>query len=184
MSTNLDSFSQVPKWYVAHTYTGYENKVKKNLERIIENRGLQDEILEIRIPVTKTETVKANGEVAIKETITIPGYVYINMIMNSKTWHAVRNISGCTGFVGPEGLPVALTDDEITSVGLIDASVFKRTEYSVGDTVRIKEGPMAGNTGIVSEVSDDKKKIKVLVSMFGRELPVELEADSVEMFGA
>lgn len=181
--SDFDEISSEPRWYVAHTYSGYENKVKANLEKIIENRGLQDVIMDIRIPVevTKEEDgVDADGNPTVKEVETkiFPSYVLVKMKMSDATWHVVRNIRGVTGFVGPGSKPVPLTDEEVAAIGVEIREA--RLDYEVGDTVSVKSGPLKGYVGTVEEISEDKKKIKVLVSMFGRETPLELDSDSAE----
>lgn len=181
--SDFDEISSEPRWYVAHTYSGYENKVKANLEKIIENRGLQDVIMDIRIPV---ETVREEngtdeeGNAVVKEVENkiFPGYVLVKMKMSDATWHVVRNIRGVTGFVGPGSKPVPLTDEEVAAIGVEVRQI--RLDYEVGDSVTVKSGPLKGYIGTVEEISDDLKKIKVLVSMFGRETPLELDSDSAE----
>ena len=181
--SDFDEISSEPRWYVAHTYSGYENKVKANLEKIIENRGLQDVIMDIRIPV---ETVREEngtdeeGNAVVKEVENkiFPGYVLVKMKMSDATWHVVRNIRGVTGFVGPGSKPVPLTDEEVAAIGVEVRQI--RLDYEVGDSVTVKSGPLKGYIGTVEEISEDLKKIKVLVSMFGRETPLELDSDSAE----
>ena len=181
--SDFDEISSELRWYVAHTYSGYENKVKANLEKIIENRNLQDVIVDIRIPV---ETVSeengkdADGNPVIKETESkiFPGYVLVKMKMSDATWHVVRNIRGVTGFVGPGSKPVPLTDAEVAAIGVETKQI--TLEYAIGDSVKVTAGPLKGFVGTVEEISDDKKKIKVLVSMFGRETPIELDSESAE----
>lgn len=166
-----------PRWYVAHTYTGYENKVKANLEKIVENRNMGHMIFDVRIPV---ETVVENvgGKEKEIEVKLYPSYVFVKMCMTDETWHIVRNISGVTGFVGPGSKPVPLEDGEVESMGIESRVV--ELSYAVGDSVRMISGALTGFVGVVKEISEDKKKIMVLASMFGRETPVELDADSVE----
>lgn len=167
------------RWYVAHTYSGYEHKVKTNLEKIVENRGLGHLIEDVRIPV---ETVIENeGEENEKtvERLIYPSYVLVKMLMSDETWHVVRNITGVTGFVGPGSKPVPLTDEEVASMGI--EVHHAELAYAVGDNVKITGGPLSGFVGVVEEISDDKKTIKVMASMFGRETPVELTSDSVEL---
>ncbi len=181
--SDFDEISSEPRWYVAHTYSGYENKVKANLEKIIDNRGLQDVIMDIRIPV---ETVREEngtddeGNAVVKEVENkiFPGYVLVKMKMSDATWHVVRNIRGVTGFVGPGSKPVPLTDEEVAAIGVEVRQL--RLDYQVGDSVTVKSGPLKGYVGTVEEISEDMKKIKVLVSMFGRETPLELDSDSAE----
>ena len=166
------------RWYVAHTYSGYENKVKTNLEKIVENRGLQNKIFDIQIP-TVIEVVQ-DGEVSKEvESKVFPSYVMIKMIMTDETWHVVRNITGVTGFVGPGSRPIPLSDDEVAAMGVEKPATTVLT-FEVGDSVKIISGALNGFIGRVEEISDDKKKIKVMASMFGRETPVELESSSVE----
>lgn len=166
------------RWYVAHTYSGYENKVKTNLEKIVENRGFQNKIFDIQIP-TVIEVVQ-DGEVTKEvESKVFPSYVMIKMIMTDETWHVVRNITGVTGFVGPGSRPIPLSDDEVAAMGVEKPATTVLT-FEVGDSVKIIAGALNGFIGRVEEISEDKKKIKVMASMFGRETPVELESSSVE----
>ena len=181
--SDFDEISSELRWYVAHTYSGYENKVKTNLEKIIENRNLQDVIVDIRIPVetvTEENGKDENGNPVLKETETkiFPGYVLVKMKMSDATWHVVRNIRGVTGFVGPGSKPVPLTDEEVAAIGVETKQI--NLEYAIGDSVKVTAGPLKGFIGTVEEISDDKKKIKVLVSMFGRETPIELDSESAE----
>ncbi len=177
------------KWYVVHTYSGYENKVKTNLEKIVDNRGLQDLIFDIRIP---TETViEGEGESAKEVEVKIfPSYVIVKMIMSDFTWHIIRNITGVTGFVGPGSAPTPLSPAEVAELGLesIDDAQASASEsvivlkYAVGDSVKIKAGMFAGYIGKVDAISADKKEVTVLVSMFGRETPTQLSSADVEKF--
>ena len=171
-----------PRWYVAHTYSGYENKVKTSLEKIIENRGLGDQIFDIRIP---TETViEKNGEVEKEVEVKIfPSYVYIKMIMNEESWHAVRNITGVTGFVGPGSRPTPLSEDEVAALSIESAPQI-RVSYAVGDTVTIISGLFEGYTGTVQSISDDLKNVTVLVKRGHRDMPVELETGAVKLLEA
>ncbi len=168
-----------PAWYVAHTYSGYENKVKANLEKIVENRGLQDVIMECHIPIMKNEEDDEPTEEGAKprkdtESKVFPSYVLIKMIMSDETWHVIRNIRGVTGFVGPGSKPVPLTDEEVAAIGIEIPKA--ELDYEVGDYVSIIGGPFAGNEAKVESISDNKKTITVLISMFGREVPAELNA--------
>lgn len=165
-------------WYVAHTYSGYENKVKTNLEKIVENRSLQELIYEIRIP-TVTETVGEGESAREVETKVYPSYVFIKMVMNDFTWHIVRNITGVTGFVGPGSNPTPLSDAEVKSLGV---ALPARQAYGVGDIVTIKSGPLSGFTGKVEMIEVDKKRVHLVASIFGRETPVEEDADNVTLF--
>lgn len=181
--SDFDEISSEPRWYVAHTYSGYEDKVKANLEKIIENRHLQDFIMDIRIPVEnveKEEGVDEEGKPVVKQMKNkiFPSYVLIKMKMSDATWHVVRNLRGVTGFVGPGSKPVPLTDEEVAAIGVETRQI--TLDYAVGDSVKVVAGPLKGYIGTVEEISDDLKKIKVMVSMFGRETPLELDSDSAE----
>lgn len=169
--------SEEAKWYVVHTYSGYENKVASNLEKTVENRQLQDLIQEIRVPTEKVVEIKDNKKKEVERKI-FPGYVIVKMVLNDESWYVVRNIRGCTGFVGPSSKPVPLTDEEVKNLGVEIKSV--EVSYSVGDSVRIIDGPLEDFVGNVEEIDTDKNYVKVVVSMFGRETPVELELDQVE----
>ena len=167
-----------PRWYVAHTYTGYENKVKANLEKIVENRGLEHLIYDIRIPVETT--VETNGdEEKIIENKIMPGYVLVKMTMTDESWHAVRNISGVTGFVGPGSRPTPLSEREVEDLNIEEKKV--RSSFSVGDSVTITEGLFEGYNGIIQNISDDFKTVTVLVKRGRRDMPVELEASKVKL---
>ncbi|MDD6800057.1 MAG: transcription termination/antitermination protein NusG [Firmicutes bacterium] len=182
--SDINEISSEMNWYVAHTYSGYENKVKANLEKIIENRGLQSVIQDIRIPVEtvkeKDGTVDADGNEVEKEVESkiFPSYVLIKMIMSDETWHIVRNIRGVTGFVGPGSKPVPLTEEEVAAIGV--ETHLAELEYEVGDSVEITGGALKGFVGTVEEISKDRKKSTVLVSMFGRETPVEIDSDTAK----
>ncbi|MBQ3640198.1 MAG: transcription termination/antitermination factor NusG [Clostridia bacterium] len=167
------------RWYVAHTYSGYENKVKTNLEKIIENRGLGHLIFDIRVP---TETViEKNGDTEKEVELKVfPCYVYIKMIMNEESWHAVRNITGVTGFVGPGSRPTPLTDAEVEALSIEQAPQVK-ISFAVGDTVEIISGLFEGMSGVVQSISDDQKNVTVLVKRGSRNMPVELELNAVKL---
>jgi transcriptional antiterminator NusG len=166
------------KWYVVHTYSGYENKVKSTLEKTVENRGLQDLIAEVKIP-TETVTEIVDDKSKEVERKIFPGYVFIKMVYTDETWYVVRNIRGCTGFVGPSSKPVPLTDEEVHRMG-VETKVVE-VSYDVGDTVRIIDGPLEDTVGIVDELDVEKGYVRVIVSMFGRETPVELELGQAEL---
>ena len=168
------------RWYVVHTYSGYENKVATNLEKLVENRSMQDMIQEIRIPTETVTEVKDNKKREVERKL-FPGYVLVKMVMTDETWFVVRNTRGCTGFVGPNGKPVPLTEDEVAALGVEKHEIV--IDYAVGDMVQIIDGPLENFTGRVDEIELDKNKIKVTISMFGRETAVELEADQVERLG-
>ena len=176
--SDINEMNVGPRWYVAHTYSGYENKVKASLEKIVENRGLGHLIYDIRIPV---ETViEKNGDVEKEVELKIfPCYVLIKMTMTEESWHAVRNITGVTGFVGPGSRPTPLSDAEVEALN-IDT---KRVELAikVGDNVVVSEGLFEGYTGTVEAISDDLKKITVLVKRGRRDMPVELDASIVKL---
>ncbi len=166
------------RWYVAHTYSGYENKVKTNLEKIVENRNLQDVIVDIRVPV---EIVIDNETKKEVEEKIFPSYVLVKMVMTDETWHVVRNISGVTGFVGPGSKPTALTDEEVAAMGIEAATPKVVVNYNIGDTVEITDGALKGIKGTLSEISDDKKKVTVIANMFGRDTPFELDSGSIAL---
>lgn len=170
--------SEEAKWYVVHTYSGYENKVATNLEKIVENRQLHDWIHEIRIPTETVVEMKDNQKREVERKL-FPGYVLVKMVMTDDSWYVVRNTRGCTGFVGPGGKPVPLTDAEISALGVETREV--EVNYQVGDTVRIIDGPLENFSGIVDEIDSEKNKVRVTISMFGRETPVELELDQAEL---
>ena len=166
------------KWYVVHTYSGYENKVASTLVTTVENHNLQDMILDVKVP---TEIVVEEKDGVEKETEhkLYPGYVFIKMIYTDETWYVVRNIRGCTGFVGPGSKPVPLTEAEVYRMGVEVRSV--KIPYSVGDSVRIIDGPFEDYVGVVDEINTEKEYVRVIVSGFGRETPVELELNQVEI---
>lgn len=159
-------------WYVLYTVTGYENKVKTSLEALVENLKLSDEIVDIRIPVEKVMVGDKETENKL-----FPSYVLIKMLMNDRNWHIVRYTTGVIGFVGPGSKPVPLTDEEVAEIG-IEVKVINLS-YNVGDNVKIVAGPLSGFSGVVQAISDDKKKVTLLASMFGRETTVELDSDQV-----
>ena len=171
--------SDSAKWYVAHTYSGYENAVKTTIEKFVAHRNLQDMILDIQIPMEKVTEVTDAGSMKEVERKNFPGYVLIKMVMNDETWHVVRNVRGVTGFVGSANKAIPLTEDEVLALGMEKREIVVR--YQVGDHVRITEGSMATFTGVVEDIEPDKNKVTVVVSMFGRETPVELELDQVEV---
>lgn len=169
--------SQGSRWYVVHTYSGHENKVKANIEKLVENREMQDIIFEVRVPVEEVPEVK-NGKKKIKERKMFPSYVIIKMIMTDESWYLVRNTRGVTGFVGPGSKPVPLTDDEVKALGVVER--LPAIELVPGDTIKVKEGPFEDFIGAVESISQEKRKIKAFVSMFGRETLIELDYDQIE----
>lgn len=166
------------KWYVVHTYSGYENKVATNLEKIVENRKLHDWIHEIRVPTETVTEIKDNKKREVERKI-FPGYVLVKMVMTDDSWYVVRNTRGCTGFVGPNGKPIPLTEEEVNALGVEKREI--EVNYAAGDTVRIVDGPLENFTGVVDELDLEKNKVRVTISMFGRETPVELELDQAEL---
>ena len=166
-----------PKWYVVHTYSGYENKVKTDLEKTIKNRELEDFFFDIVVPMEEQIEIK-DGKRKTNLKKVFPGYVLIKMIVTEESWYIVRNTRGVTGFVGSGTDPIPLTDDEIRNMGFEVAVL--NVDYDVNDSVKVVNGPLAGFIGSVQEINKDKGKVKVLVSMFGRETPVELDFAQVE----
>ncbi len=166
------------RWYVAHTYSGYENKVKTNLEKIVENRGLQDVIVDIRVPVQTY--VDSETQKEVEEKI-FPSYVLVKMVMTDATWHVVRNISGVTGFVGPGSKPTALSEAEVAAMGIEAAAPKVVVNFNIDDTVEIKDGALKGTRGVLKEISEDKKKVTVIVNMFGRDTPFELDTEDIAL---
>jgi transcriptional antiterminator NusG len=159
-------------WYVVHTYSGYENKVKANLEKTIENSGLQDVILEVKVPMEETIEVK-NGKKKHVMKKMYPGYVMVKMFLTDESWYVVRNTRGVTGFVGPGSKPIPLTNKEVRAMGV--EAIHISLNIAVGDNVMITSGPLESFVGVVSEVNAEKQKVKVIVSMFGRDTQVELD---------
>ena len=165
------------KWYVAHTYSGYENTVAVSIEQAVENRNMRDLITEVAIPMETVTEITDNGPKTVERKV-FPGYVLVKMTMTDETWHLVRNIRGVTGFVGAANKAIPLTDEEIAALGVEKREVV--VGYNVGDSVKITDGALASFIGTVEELDTDRGKVKVVVSMFGRETPVELELDQVE----
>lgn len=163
-------------WFVVHTYSGHENKVKANIEKIVESKGMEDEILKIEVP-TQTIVETKDGVRKEKTRIIFPGYVIIKMYMNDKSWFVVRNTRGVTGFVGAGTKPTALTRTEIENMGLVKRTVL--TDYAVGDNVVVIAGYLEGNEGVVEEIYPEKQAVKVLISMFGKDTPVEMEFENI-----
>ena len=169
--------SNEAKWYVAHTDSGYENKVIADIEKTIENRNMQDVIQEICVPMEEVVEIKDDKKKTVMRKV-FPGYVIIKMIMTDESWYIVRNCRGVTGFVGPGSKPVPLTDEEIANIGLEKKTV--SIGFEVGDNFRVKYGPLEGFVGVITAIVMDKQKIKAKVSMFGRDTDVELEFNQVE----
>lgn len=172
------SETQEARWYVVHTYSGYENKVATDLATMVESRGMQDLIQEIKIP-TETVTDIKNGKKREVEQKIFPSYVLIKMIVTDDSWYVVRNIRGCTGFVGPASKPVPLTEEEVIALGVEKHSV--EVGYAEGDHVKIISGPLEGYSGVVQTVDTANNNVCVALSMFGRETPVEFELDQIAL---
>ena len=172
MADNFENLG--PRWYVVHTYSGYENKVKTNIERLVENRNLQNVIFEVKVP-TMTSVIIDNGQEKEKEEKVFPCYVLVKMEMSDATWHVIRNITGVTGFVGPGSRPVPLTEEEVEEMG-IETKVLS-LGFNVGDRVKLLSTDFEG---VVSFISEDKRTVRVIVSMFGRETPIDVETTDVE----
>ena len=169
------------KWYVIHTYSGYENKVKDTLLTIVENRNLQDLILDVKIPLETVTEIDANGNQKQVERKVFPGYCLVKMVVTDDTWFLVRNIRGVTGFVGASSTaPVPLSDAEVEKLGVESGEV--KVGYKVGDTVEIVDGPLKPYVGIVDSIDTDNNSIRVVISIFGRETPVDLDLSQVRMF--
>jgi transcriptional antiterminator NusG len=169
--------SKEPKWYVVHTYSGHENKVKVNLEKLVENRGMQDLVLQVIVPTEDRVEFKDNQRV-VKTRKIFPGYVLVKMIVTNESWYLVRNTQGVTGFVGEGSEPIPLTDEEVRRMGIEKTVIV--LNIAVGDMVKIISGPFKGFTGVVEELNEDKQTLKTKVDMFGRSTPVELEFDQVD----
>lgn len=165
------------KWYVVHTYSGYENKVKANIEKTIENRHLEDQILEVRVPLEEVTEVKNGVKKQVSKKM-FPGYVLIHMIMNDDTWYVVRNTRGVTGFVGPGSKPVPLSEEEMMSLGFKTPDVV--VDFAVGDTVVVTAGAWKDTVGVIRTVNESKQSITINVEMFGRETPVELSFSEIK----
>lgn len=166
-----------PRWYVVHTYSGYENKVKTDLEKTVKNRELEDYIFDIVVPMEEQIEIKdGKRKTSLKKVF--PGYVLVKMIVTEESWYVVRNTRGVTGFVGTGTDPIPLTDEEIRKMGFEITEV--NIDYDINDSVRVLNGPLENFVGIVQEINKEKHKVKVLVSMFGRETPVELEFSQVQ----
>ena len=165
------------KWYVVHTYTGYENKVKSDIDKTIENRHLEEEILEVRVPMHEVVELK-NGVQKASQKKLFPGYVLIHMIMNDDTWYVVRNTRGVTGFVGPGSKPVPLTDEEMAPLGIQKEDVV--VDFAEGDTVTVIAGAWEGTVGAVQSINMQKQSLTINVELFGRETPVEISFAEVK----
>jgi transcriptional antiterminator NusG len=166
------------RWYVVHTYSGYENAVAATIEKAAENRKMLDQILELKIPTETVTEVSQDSQPKTIERKIFPGYVLIKMIMNDVSWHLVRNVRGVTGFVGSANRPIPLTEEEIITLGIERHEI--EVGYDVGSTVKVVDGPLEGFLGTVEEIELDKSRVRVIVSMFGRETPIDLDFDQIE----
>ena len=172
--------AEAAKWYVVHTYSGYENTVKATIEKTVQSRGLQDQILTISIPMETVTEINESGVSKTYDRKLFPGYVFVKMVYSDNTWHAIKSVRGVAGFVGASGEdPIPLTDDEVYEMGVEKREIV--VSYNVGDTVRILDGPFSSFTGVVEDIEIDKNSVSVVVTMFGRETSVEFELDQVEV---
>ena len=177
--SNINEKNQGPRWYVAHTYTGYENKVKDSIEKIVENRGLGHLIYDIKIPVETSVEVTDKGEEKVIETKLFPSYVFVKLTMNDESWHVVRNITGVTGFVGPGSEPTPLTDAEVEMFSVeVITDEFK---FNLGDKVKVVSGIFEGYSGIIQEISEDKKSMTILASTERRDIPIMVETKDIAL---
>ena len=166
------------KWYVVHTYSGYENAVAAAVMKAAENRRMTDLIREVNIPMETVKEITDNGEKTVERKV-FPGYVLVKMVLTDESWHLVHNVRGATGFVGSDGKAIPLTEQEILDLGVEHREVV--VGYAVGDSVKVVDGPLNGFIGTVEALDLDKNSVSVVVSMFGRETPVDLELDQVEV---
>ena len=172
--------AEAARWYVVHTYSGYENTVKATIEKTVESRNLQDQILAISLPLETVTEITESGVSKTYDRKVFPGYVLVKMVYSDDTWHVIRNIRGVTGFVGTSSNdPTPLTEEEVYQMGVEKKEIV--VNYAVGDTVRILDGPLSSFTGVVDEIEIENNSVSVIVSMFGRETSVEFELDQVEV---
>ena len=177
--SNINEKNLGPRWYVAHTFTGYENKVKISIEKIVENRGLGHLIYDVQVPVETVIVTNDKGEEKEVENKILPGYVLIKMTMTDESWHVVRNITGVTGFVGPGSEPTPLSDAEVEQFNV--EKTVEEVKFKIGDKVEVFNGPFQGYSGILQEISEDKKQLVVLVSTGRRDIPMMIEAKDVKL---
>ena len=170
--------AETAKWYVVHTYSGYENTVMATIEKTVETRQLQDIIQQVSIPMETVTEVTEKGPKTYDRKV-FPGYVLVKMVMTDDAWYIIKNVRGVTGFVGEANKAIPLTEDEVAALGVEKHEIV--VLYNLGDTVKISDGPLASFTGTVEEIDPEKNKVRVVVSMFGRETPIELELDQVEV---
>ena len=173
--------SDEAKWYVAHTFSGYENKVASNIETVVENRNLHDWIQDVVVPTETVVEIKDDGTKKEVERKIFPGYVLIKMVMNDDSWYVVRNTRGCTGFVGPASKPEPLSEEEVAKLGVDNGVAAPEVDYAVGDNVEITSGTMEGSIGTVEEINLDERKVRIKINMFGREIPAELGLHEVKL---
>ena len=172
--------AEAAKWYVVHTYSGYENTVKATIEKTVQSRQLQNEIITVAIPQETVTEITDAGVTKTYDRKLYPGYVFVKMVYSDDTWHVIRNVRGVAGFVGASGSdPFPLSDEEVYEMGVEKKEIV--VNYAVGDTVKILDGPLSSFTGVVESMEVDKNSVSVIVSMFGRETPVEFELDQVEV---
>ncbi len=172
--------AEAAKWYVVHTYSAYENTVKATIEKTVQSRGLQDQILNVSIPMETVTEITDSGVTKTYDRKLYPGYVFVKMVYSDNTWHAIRSIRGVSGFVGASSEdPIPLTDDEVYEMGVEKREIV--VNYAVGDTVRILDGPFSSFTGVVESIEVEKNSVSVVVTMFGRETSVEFELDEIEV---
>ena len=164
-------------WYVVHTYSGYENKVKANIDKTIENRHLEDQILEVRVPLQEVVEMRNGAKKQVQKKM-FPGYVLINMVMNDDTWYVVRNTRGVTGFVGPGSKPVPLTEEEMKPLGIRNEEI--EVDFAEGDTVIVTGGVWADTIGVIQTMNHGKQSLIINVDLFGRETPVEISFTDVK----
>ena len=172
--------AETARWYVVHTYSGYENTVKATIEKTVESRGLHNQILALSIPLETVTEISESGVSKTYDRKVFPGYVLVKMVYSDDTWHVIKNIRGVTGFVGSSSNdPIPLSEEEVYAMGVEKKEII--VNYAVGDTVRILEGPLSSFTGTVDTIEVDNNTVTIIVSMFGRETPVEFELDQVEV---
>ena len=172
--------AETAKWYVVHTYSGYENTVKATIEKTVQSRQLQDQIIAVNIPLETVTEITDSGVSKTYDRKLYPGYVFVKMVYSDDTWHVIRNVRGVAGFVGASGNdPFPLSEEEVYQMGVEKREIV--INYAVGDTVRILDGPLTSFTGTVESVDIDKNAVNVIVSMFGRETSVEFELDMIEV---
>ena len=177
--SDFDEMNLGPRWYVVHTYSGYENKVKVSIEKIVENRGLGHLIFDVKVPVETTIVTNEKGEQKEVESKIFPAYVLVKMAMSDESWHVVRNITGVTGFVGPGSKPVPLTEEEVEFFGIGEGDAKKEFKLKIGMKVKAISGMFEGYSGVLQEISEDQKQLTVLISTEKRDIPIMIDAKDV-----